>query len=181
MNFTDQKKKWVLKNIAIFPEEKQNRLKKIYSDAMRSSYTEAKEGRLSLSKLTKRLNEIGEKTSKYDAVELCYEVMAADGVANTEEMSIIRKVAESLNLDMDEVEKMRDQKIVRLDASVSDHASIEILIGIEPDWSKDKIKKHLMSEFQKWNNRLNTLSEGEERQNAQLMLDKIAEARKKYA
>ena len=107
--------------------------------------------------------------------------MAADGVADAEEMKVIRKVAEALELDFDEIEKIRDQKIIDLDTSVSQQASVEDLLGIEADWETERIKKHLRMEFQKWNNRLNTLSEGRERENAQWMLDSIAAARKKYA
>jgi len=39
---------------------------------------------------------------------------------------------------------------------------------------------HLREEFNKWNNRLNTLPEGVERDNAQQMLGLISDARKKY-
>jgi hypothetical protein len=38
-----------------------------------------------------------------------------------------------------------------------------------------------LSQYGKWNGRLNSLSEGIERENAQKMLDLIAEARKKYS
>ena len=81
---------------------------------------------------------------------------------------------------VDEIEKMRDQKIVGLETNIGSQASIEDMLGIEADWDAGKIKKHLLSEFQKWNNRLNALSEGDERDNAQQMLDLIAEARKKH-
>ena len=40
---------------------------------------------------------------------------------------------------------------------------------------------HLRKEFKKWNDRLNTASEGEERDNAQKMLDLIADARENMA
>ena len=106
--------------------------------------------------------------------------MAADGVADASEMKTIRQVADALSLDLDEIEKLRDQKIVELNSSISDQASVEDLLGIEPTWNAELIKEHLRTEFQKWNNRINTLSEGEERDNAQRMLDVIAEARKKY-
>lgn len=174
-------KKWIIKNIAPFSEEKQNTLKQVLNQKLRDSYTESQNGTLSLSNLTMRLNDIGDKTTKYEAIELCFEVMAADGVADEDELKTINKVAEALNLDMNEIVKMRDQEIINLDTNVSEHAGIEVLLGIDPEWSHEQIKKHLRTEFQKWNNRLNTLSEGEERDNAQLMLNKIAEARKQYA
>lgn len=174
-------KAWVVKSIEPFGDEKKSKLKEIYNDAMRDSYSLAQAGNLVLSDLIERMNQVGEKSSKYETLELCFEVMAADGVADEAEITIIKQIALALNLDMDEVAKMRDQKIIGLNSSVGSHASIETMLGIEPDWSEDQIMKHLRVEFQKWNNRLNTLDEGDERDNAQVMLNRIAEARKKYA
>ena len=173
-------KEWIIRTIDTFTDDKQAELKRLYNDAMREAYAQATKGNLSLSALTARLNEIGEKKLKYDAIELCFDVMAADGVADAGELKTIRQVADALRLDLDEIEKLRDQKIVGLNSSVSDQASVEDLLGIEPTWDAELIKKHLRTEFQKWNNRINTLSEGDERDNAQRMLDVIAEARKKY-
>lgn len=172
-------KTWILRAIEPFSDQRREVLKGLYNDAMRDAYYAARDGSLSLSELAQRLNEIGEKKTKYEAVELCFDVMAADRVADPEEMKTIRRVAEALDLDLDEIERMRDQKIVHLD-TVSAQASVEDLLGIETDWTKGRIRKHLRTEFQKWNNRLNTLAEGTERDNAQRMLDLIAEARKKH-
>ena len=77
-------------------------------NALKSGFAARKKGMLSLSDLTSRLSEIGDKT-KYDAVELCLDVMAADGAADPEELKIIDNVAQALNLDLDEVAKMREQ------------------------------------------------------------------------
>ena len=174
-------KHWIVKSIAPFKSEKKERLKKIYNEAIRDSYALAKEGNLSLSQLTDNMNKMGDKSGKYETIELCFEVMAADGVADSEEIKTIHNVAAALHLDMKEIESMRDQKIVGLKSSATNHASIEVMLCIEESWSDDQIKRHLRAEFQKWNNRLNTLSEGGERDNAQLMLDQISQARKKYA
>jgi len=163
-----------------FPKEKQRSLKALYNQAANDAYKDAKSGDLSLSKLVNRLNEIGERNSKYKAIELCLNIMAADGVADKKEIRLIRKLAEALELDLDELKKMQDQKIIELNASATDHASIEVILGIDEYWSKDKIQRYLRTEFQKWNNRINTLEEGEERENAQRMLNLIAQARKKY-
>ena len=174
-------KKWIVKAISPFSETKRIRLKSVYNDAMRDSYDRALQGDLNIASLTGRLNKIGEKSYKYDAVELCFDIMVADGVADPEELKIIRQIAEALELDFDEIEKLRDQKIINLDTSIVDQASIEEIIGIEAEWSNGQINKHLRTEFKKWNDRLNTLSEGQERENAQRMLDLISEARSKYA
>lgn len=171
---------WIRRAIEPFDSEKREELKSVYNDAMREAYADAKDNSLSLSALTERLNEIGEAKVKYDAVELCYEVMAADGEADPEEMRTIRKIGEALDLDLAELEAMRDQKIVGLESHISSGGNVEELLGIESDWSDDKINSHLRSEFQKWNNRLNALPEGPERENAQTMLDMISRARQKY-
>ena len=174
-------KEWIIKMISPFSDKKRDGLKELYNVAMSHAYDKSLNGDLSLSALTEELNEISEKSTRYETIELCFDVMAADGIADAEELKVIRKVAEALNLDFDEIENMRDQKILGLDTSVSNQATAEDMLGIESDWEVDRIKKHLRVEFQKWNNRLNTVEEGEERDNAQRMLDMIADARKKYA
>jgi len=173
-------KEFVQKSIAPFDDDKQERLKQVYNDAMKDAHAAWKSGDLSLSDLTAELNEIADRTSKYETIELCFDVMAADGIADAEELKVIRKVSEALDLDFDEIDKMRDQKIVGLETNIGTQASIEDILGIEAEWDDDTIKSHLRTEFQKWNDRLNTLNEGDERDNAQQMLDLIADARKKY-
>ena len=173
-------KHWIKKAIAPFSGKKKEQLKKIYNDALRTSYQEAKSGDLSVSGAVERLEELAETPQKYEAIELCFEVMAADGVADENEIKKIKGIAEGLGLDFDEIEKLRDKHLVGMELSM-EQASIETILNIDPNWSNEKIKKHLAVEFAKWNNRLNTLAEGQERENAQKMLDLIAEGRKKYA
>ena len=76
---------------------------------------------------------------------------------------------------------MKDTKIVGLESNLADEGSIEAILGIEPNWDTGKIKSHLRYEFKKWNNRVNTLPEGDERDSAQVRLDLIADARKKHS
>lgn len=173
-------KQWIGRRVHHLPEQRQQTLKKVYNDAMRGAYVSAKQGELRLADLTDRMNTIADTALKYEAVELCFEVMTSDGVVMADEMKIIRTVASALKLDVDEIEKIRDQKLIGLDASIVGHAGIEDILGIQPDWDKEHITKHLRIEFQKWNNRINHLSEGQERATAQHMLDVIAEARQKY-
>lgn len=174
-------KDWIVREISAYSDEKSQRLKTLFNDALKEGFTLAQSGELALSPLVDRLAEIGEKKTKYDAIELCFDVMAADGVADTEEMAVIRRVAEALDLDMDEIEKMREGVTLNLTASLSTEAGLESLVGLEDSWSNEEKRKHLRTEFQKWSNRLNSLPEGDEREAAQAMLDNIATLRKKYA
>jgi len=173
-------KDWIVREISAYGEEKQNKLKTLFNDALKEAFADAQNDQLSLSPLVERLAEIGEKKSKYDAIELCFDVMAADGQADPEEMRVIRTVADALDLDMDEIEAMREKVTLNLSTELSGEDGLEALVGLRAEWSNDEKKTHLRKEFQKWSNRLNALDEGEEREQAQNMLDSIAKLRKKY-
>jgi len=173
-------KNWILKEVSAFSDEKSKRLKKLFNESLKEGFALAQSGNLALSPLVERLSEIGERKTRYDAIALAFDVMAADGVADPEEMSVIRNVARSLDLDMEEIEKMREGVTLNLSSNLSSGGDLESFVGIEEGWSDQEKKKHLRSEFQKWSNRLNTLPEGEERESAQTMLDNIASLRKKY-
>ncbi len=173
-------KRWVEKTIEHYSDERKNELKELLNKAMKKAFEDAKVDKLCLSELAAEINDIGETVHKYEAMELCFEIMAADGIAGIEEMSIINSVAKAFDLNVAELEKMRDKQIVNLDSVVSGQVSIETMLGIGDDWDKKQINKHLRVEFQKWNSRLNTLSSDKEKENAQKMLGAIAEAKSKY-
>ena len=86
-------KEWIKRNISSFSDERQKDLKALYNKAMKDSFALAKKGNLSLGKLTKELNELDEVKIKYDAINLCFEVMAADGKAESSEMDMIKVTA----------------------------------------------------------------------------------------
>jgi tellurite resistance protein len=173
-------KNWISRTIAAFSDERRESLKELYNDTMKDAYQSLQNGNLALSDITERFNEIGDRSTKYEAIELAFDIMAADGVADAEELKTIRNIASALELDYDEIEKMRDLRIVELSSDITDSAKVEDILDIGPDWDDAQVKNHLRAEFQKWSNRLNTLPEGIERDNAQQMLDVIADARKKY-
>jgi len=173
-------KQWITKIISMFEEEKKAELKEKYNTSLKEGFKLIENNALTLSSLTEQMNNVAEHAYKYEAIELCFDVMAADGVADPEELITIKKLAEAMELDYSEIEKMRDSCLVGLSTNVVDDISLESILGIESEWGVPEVKAHLRQEFQKWNNRLNTLSEGEERDSAQHRLDLIANARKKY-
>ena len=173
-------KNWIIREVSPYSDEKQNRLKKMFNESLKEGFSQAQSANLALSPLIERLAEIGEKKTKYNAVELCFSVMAADGVADPEEMAIIRNVADALGLDMNEIEKMRESVTLNLSTSLTSEEGLESLVGIEDSWSDEQKKKHIRVEFQKWSNRLNSLPEGDERDSAQNMLENLSSLKKKY-
>ena len=172
---------WIVKTLSLYEGDKKDELKEKYNAALREAYQEVQDGTLSLGALIEEMNEFADQPEKYEAIELCFDVMAADGVADEAELNTIRGIAESLELDYDEITKLRDQKLVELDAVTEQQASIESILDLDTEAPKEEILKQLREEYTKWNARLNTLEEGRERNNAQQILDLLAEARKKYA
>lgn len=173
-------KSWIKQSIAPLSGVKEEGMKKAFNAALRESYEKAKSGSLDLQALAERLNEIGELSNKYHALELSADIMAVDGVAHVDEIAILDELAKLLDLDVKRVAEILDTRFIKLDPDRLEEKNVETMIGIKPDWTEERIKKHLRSEFNKWNNRLNTLSEGQERDNAQRMLDFIADVRKKH-
>jgi tellurite resistance protein len=176
----DALKKWVRDTIAPFGEEKQQELKDLYNEAMRAAYRAASDGSLTLSDSTSRLKEIGDEAQKIEAVELAYLVMNADGRIESSEVEVIRKVTQSLGLSAETIEGIKDKAIIGLDSDIPVKGGVDEILGIDPSWDQGQINRHLRTEFQKWNGRLNSLPAGAARDKAQDMLSRIGEARKKY-
>ena len=173
-------KNWMTTALEYFNDEDKEKVKERFNKTFKKSFEQAKEGKLSLSKITKRFNEIGDDRLKYQAIELCLDVMAADGIADEGELEAIRKICNSLELDFDEVQKLKDVRLKDLKMRVTEGTSLEELVGIQPNWDNDQIKKHIRNEFKKWNSRLTSSKNEGEKNNAQEKLNLIAELRKKY-
>ena len=107
--------------------------------------------------------------------------MAADGEADKEELKQIEQISNFIGIDYKEISEMKDQRLIKLDPASSSLSGLEEKLDINPEWDKERINKHILSLYGKWNGRLNALPEGNARDNAQQMLDLIAEARRKYS
>lgn len=169
-------RQWMAKNIEFYSGDKQEEMRQRFNTALQNAYSDASDGSLSFSPLCERLKDIGDKKSKYDTIELCMDVMVADGVADPEELDTIKSIAEIIDFDLSEMDRMKEERLIDNNLLSNSENSYHIL-GIDESWNKREKLKHIRSEFQKWNNRLTSLPEGEERENAQRMLDMIAEVR----
>ena len=174
---------WIERQLTALPPGRREAVKDNCNFALRSGYEQGRNGSLSLSRVCEQIAECTDHSERYEAMELCLDVMAADDRADPAELRVIRQVAEVLELDLDELKRMKDQRLVGLSAAVEDaqaEHSLEELLDIDPSWTKDRIRKHLRAEFKVWNGRLNNLTDPGERANAQRMIELISEARKKY-
>ena len=174
-------KEWVRKTLSGFSETKQKTLKDRLNMTLREAFDEARRNELDLEDALLDLEDVEDSAIKYQVLQLAFDVLAADGRVEPSEMRVIEQIADVLDLDVKEVERIRDQKLLGLGTSTIATASIDDVLGIKSEWDRDTIQRHLRTEFQKWNGRLNSLQDGPERQSAQRMIDMIAEARKKHA
>jgi len=171
---------WIVKTIEPYSDERRESLKTRLNDALRDAYSLAVNGELTVGDTISRLNEIAETYEKFEAIELCMDIMAADDIASSEELTLIRIFSRELGIDFDEVAAMLDQRLVEL-SPVVETADPSALLGIDDGWSAEQVRLHLNAEFLKWSNRTASLSDPEELENAQAMLDLIAKARLEYA
>ena len=172
-------KKSVLRLLVPYAGEQKQTIKNACNQAIKEGYAEARKGTLNMESLARRLNSIGNQQCKYEALQLCTNVMTADGVADSSELKLIHHIGDLLNLDMQQMTEIIDGGLVKKGLVISSEANPDEILGIKPDWDAEKIRKHLLAEFRKWNSRLPALPEGSERDNAQRMLELIAKARKK--
>jgi uncharacterized tellurite resistance protein B-like protein len=177
-------KEWMTKTIDRYPASARSEAKQQFNKALRESHTAAK-GRTTAPPYKKWANALNQLSSsdhqKYDAIQLCFDVLAADDDAKKEELKQVKEIAAQLNLDYEEIEKIKSQALVNVQIITEDDKGVDDLIGIEPSWTKQKKMEHLTESFDRWNNRLINLPPGQKREQAKKMVNRIAEAQKKYA
>jgi tellurite resistance protein len=174
-------KAWMTRTLSGISESRRPSIKERLNSTFKEAFEQARRGDLDLEDALCDLEDIEDVAIKYQVLQLAFDVLAADGRVDSSEMETIEQIATTLDLDVKEVERIRDQKLIGLAAETIATANSDDMLGLKREWDKDTIQRHLRGEFQKWNGRLNSLADGPERQNAQRMLDMIAEARKKHA
>lgn len=177
-------KNWIKKQINAESESNKENLKNLLNDALEKSFNQQKSG-FNVEEEIKLFNELAPKNLKYQLIELCLDILSADGVADSKELIMLRELTEKLDLNFDEVQNMKDKAILNLDLSKnsqlqSDTDQDEIDVGMKEKLTKKEALDFIKNEFKKWNGRLNSLKDSSQREHAQKMLDALARLRKKY-
>ena len=172
--------KWVEKAESAYDGLGETQREESYKAIVAHALNDAMADQIDTDALLNRLRHEEDQKLWYEILELCFDVMAADGIADVDELGLLREIGDASEIDARDIEKLRDRKIIDLKNTNTVKTPIEELLGIAPDWDPATIKCHLRKEYRKWNSRLNTVSEGKARQNAQNMLNIIGEAYKDY-
>jgi uncharacterized tellurite resistance protein B-like protein len=113
---------------------------------------------------------------------LAFEIVAADKKIEPSELACLQKVARLLCVS-DETYKRFEEKYlkpIQLAAATSGPVNAsehEKLLGIDPSWPKDRKLSQLTSEFAKYNARMQSVRDDEQRAQCRRMLEIIADLR----
>jgi len=171
-------KKWIEKQVSSALEADKDKVKSLCNNALKQSFADAQAGKLTMSAPISSLNEHADESDKFEAIELCMDVMAADGTADQSEMDLVWTITKSLKIDRKEVESIKDRKILNLNVDTNtEGTSAEALLGMDPNWSNKEKRDFLRKEFSKWNSRIHGITDPKEKEKAQHMLDLISQVR----
>jgi len=172
-------KEWIEKSIASYTDPEKIKYKELFNNAFRDAFKLSKSGNLFYTDIAEEIGHLELIDCEYEALDLCYKVMAADGVIDPGETKAINGIIDIFNLEKKDAEKIRDRNILGINQPNLSANDLLQTLNIDSGSDPTTIKKKLSTEFQKWNNRLNIVS-ADERNEVQTMLDRIALARREY-
>ena len=147
---------------------------------MRDAYTAGVRGQLEVGATVDELKEFATPIICIEAIELCLDIMAADGVADDNELNTINVIARRLEVDLDRFGELKDKRLLTLPAGVAGNVDLRALLSIEAEWDSDQIRTHLNRLYAQWNSRAESLQDAERRNQAEEMLNHIARARETF-
>lgn len=172
--------KWMRHHVNQYSGDRHENLKIRLNTAFKRAHERANVQNLNLDALISDLNDLGLRSSNQLLLEFLVSVISSDNEVTSDEMQMIKNIGSRMGVDIDEIKAMADKAFLDMCVSADDD-SLEGILGIDPNWSKDQIFAHLRKEFAKWNGRIQALEDESEKEKAQQMLDAIASVRKKYS
>jgi len=170
-------KSWIKKRLSYYKEELRDTEKNRLNSYIKDAYQEIENDSIDIYDVLEGIENIASEGEKFELFQVCLDVAKADGEADDAELEIIHDIADFIDLNREQFRSMIEKTLpVTMHAS---HADDETLLGIDPSMTNKEIKKHLREQYQKWNARVAS-SNPETREQAEKMIQLIAEARKKY-
>ena len=132
-------------------EEKADEKKKHFSKFIKDTYKEAKDKKISITKLVKEFNDKASKGQKYLAIELMLNVASSDDKLAKEEEQFINKIAKTTGIDIKTFREMKNKIIAKVGKVDLAEKPSEESFGISEDMNKAEKCKILRKEYTKWN------------------------------
>lgn len=180
----DQKELNVIKNWAKsltleLDEDKADEKKKHFSSFIKKTYTEAKNKKVSISKLVSEFNDKASKGQKYLAIELMLNVASSDDKLAAEEEKFINKIAKTTGIDLKTFKEMKNKIVAKVGSLDLSEKPSEESFGISDDMDDKEKCKILRKEYTKWNSQT-TQKDPKRKKRAKEMVKIIAGLRKQY-
>jgi hypothetical protein len=172
--------KWIREQIDSALSDDKEQLKEKLNSSLKQAFTKSSNSTFSFSEVLEQLSKLDFQALNKELMELLIKIINLAPSIDSERMSKINLIGESLNVAYDDIKAMTEKAFLDSGNMPRTEESLEGILGIEESWSKDEINAHLRREFAKWNGRIQSLEDENEKNKAQLMLDAIAAARKKY-
>lgn len=113
------------------------------------------------------------------AIELCVEVLAADGEADPAEMDFVYSLCADLGIQRDLVREMLGKSVTHNDLQLVNTGNEFAVLGIDPSMDKEEIRAALNKAFRKWNGQVHNSNPGIAAR-AKTMLDLVGKARAEF-
>lgn len=181
-------KEWAKKILFEESDSIREEKEEAHNKVIREEYNRAKRDDLLVEKIIKKFNEIATTPEKYDALELCLDVMAGDSVADQAELKTLDEIATGFGIDSDKYHALRDRRLAEVsvigdifysDPKNLDNDHLKSLLEIKKEWDQETIRKHLNRLYRKWNSRTSS-SDEKTKEKAKDMLSYIGEGRLRF-
>jgi len=168
-------KNWARENIDL--SEASNKERRKLEKALNETIAFFRDGnQLNYYDICREIVEIAPLAVRYDILNLCLYVAQANSSVTTEELTVLKELANWLEIDTDKFREMVE-KVLPVD--MHEVLDVETILGVTSDMNKEKARQHLNKEYSKWSARV-TSSDPEIQSQADQMLKLIAEARSQY-
>ena len=171
---------WIKKNTEELETEERSKRRKSLVTTLRTAQQRAEAGTLQISKLIGKLKTEGTRSGRMMAVELCFAVMAADGVASADELETVNKIAEKLDVNPQLLSAARDKSLSGLSGGATNDRDRYAILGIDASGDPEQIRAQLSALYKRWSSRATTLTDPAKRKEAEDMLRLIAEIRAEH-
>ena len=173
-------KDWAKSLTLEFDEDKAKERKKHFAKHIKEIFNDAKNKKISISKLVEEFNAKASKSQKYLAIELMLNVASSDSKLAKEEEQFVNKIAKSLEINLQTFKEMKNKVIANVDTIDIAEKPSESSFGITDDMDDVEKMKILRKEYTKWNGQTNH-KDVKKKKRAKEMVKIIADLRKQYS
>ena len=175
-------KEWAKKRLLIMTPSKSEEMKQKFNSTIKLAHSEMKNGfnELVFRGYLSEFNELSVNVEKNELFDLLLEVLVSDGVAHKKQLQLLNTASDLIDLDYRDIQRIKDDKFFDLDIISDNQLNLEEILGISEHMTTTEIRKKLNEMFKLWNSRTGTLTDPDEIDKANQMLDLIAQAREKY-